>query len=261
MVASWKSSSLAKLLVERHGYQRTSSRASGGRPRRQRQKASGVICSHSTRSAVTDPIKDSVPTCQRALPRQPARRRIVKVCRQPARRRIVKISACRRSPLFPSSRDNLHQRLPLRACSHYGQRRGRQRRARRQRGRRQRRLRRGQQRKGQPKRHAVQSVNVGCAKKASARSGTRLRVPQPRGGVYMTHRMMRAGRHAQRRAGRCSRRRTRWGTRLGTRWGRRRRTTTRPTVPSAVLARPGPQTPQPPIPSPPLHSMPFHPGL
>ena len=182
MVASWKSSSLAKLLVERHGYQRTSSRASGGRPRRQRQKASGVICSHSTRSAVTDPIKDSVPTCQRALPRQPARRRIVKVCRQPARRRIVKISACRRSPLFPSSRDNLHQRLPLRACSHYCQRRGRQRRARRQRGRRRRRLGRGQQRKGQPKGHAVKkSVHGGCAKKASARSGTRLRVPQPRG--------------------------------------------------------------------------------
>lgn len=34
MAASWKSSSLAKLLVERHGYQRTSSRASGRqRPR------------------------------------------------------------------------------------------------------------------------------------------------------------------------------------------------------------------------------------
>ena len=40
----------------------------------------------------------------------------------------------------------------------------------------------------------------------SARSGTRLRVPQPRGAAYMTHRMMRAGRHAQRRASRCSRR-------------------------------------------------------
>ena len=47
----------------------------------------------------------------------------------------------------------------------------------------------------------MQSVNVGCAKKASARSGTRLRVPQPRGGAYMTHRMMRAGRHAQFKAG------------------------------------------------------------
>ena len=190
MVASWKSSSLAKLLVERHGYQRTSSRASGGRPRRQRQKASGVICSHSTRSAVTDPIKGSVPTCQRALPRQPARQRIVKVCRQPARRRIVKISTsvCRHSPQC-----QMYQPLPLRRshCRHFHRRHYRYRHVLitctcQRRGRR----RRGMRRRGQPKGHAVESANGGCAKKASARCRTRLRVARWPGGASPIHHPM-----------------------------------------------------------------------
>ena len=68
--------------------------------------------------------------------------------RPPEGRRIVKISACRRSPLFPSCRDSMHQRLLLRACSHYRHRlHSRQHRGRRRRGRR---------RRGQPKGYAVQ---------------------------------------------------------------------------------------------------------
>ena len=110
---------------------------------------------------------------------------VVETLRQ---QRRAQTSVCRHSPQC-----QMHQPLPLRR-SHYRhfhhrhyryrhvlitctcQRRGRRR--------------RGRRRRGQPKGHAVESANGGCAKKASARCRTRLRVARWPGGASLIHHPM-----------------------------------------------------------------------